>query len=212
MDTAQDGPREAALCFESASAGIIRGIKQRDLLNTWLRLYDRSQRPPQIEDYQPERLSDELADIVYYSIDGTGQTPRIIIDSDGTRMSNAYGAVGRGRDLDDYLGKKLAPIIIPIYRECISRRLPVYTVSRVQDMYGRGVDYERLLMPFSDGVRVNRIIASLKTISEHGSFEIRNLMRANDVLPIYELRAVIDRELFHRLPGRIAANDVIEFD
>lgn len=201
-----------AVPFTDEGPRIIRSIKQRDLLNTWLRLYDKGQRPPRIEDYKPERLADELADIVYYSIDGIGETPRIIIDSNGTRMSNAYGATGKGRDLDEYLGKKLAPIIIPIYRECICRQLPVYTVSQVQDMYGCSVDYERLLMPFSDGLRITRIVASLKTISEHGSFEIRNLMRANDLLPVYELRAVIARDLFHRPPGRIASNDVIEFE
>lgn len=212
METVQERALEIPVRFASESPGIIRSIKQRDLLNTWLRLYDRLQCPPKFEDYQPERLSDELADTVYYTIDDTYEVPHITIDSDGTRMSNAYGAIGKGRDLDEYLGKKLAPIIIPIYQECIQRRLPVYTVSRVQDMYGLGVDYERLLMPFTDGDRVTRIVASLKTISEHGSFEIRNLMRANDVLPVYELRAVIDRNLFHRPPGRIDANDIIEFD
>jgi hypothetical protein len=212
MAPPEQTPAEPSVRFDEEGPGIIRSIKQRDLLNTWLRLYERDQHPPRFEDYQPERMSDELADIVYYTIDGTDETPRIIIDSDGTRMSNAYGATGKGRDLDEYLGKKLVPLIIPIYRRCIHRRLPVYTVSRVQDMYGRGVDYERLLLPFSDGGRITRIIASLKTISEHGSFEIRNLMRANDVLPIYELRAVIARDLFHRQPGGIVANDVIEFD
>ena len=58
---------------------------------------------------------------------------------------------------------------------------------------------------------VTHIIASLKTISEDGSFEIRNLMRGNDALPTAKLRAVIDRELFHRTPGRIPSADVIEF-
>ena len=212
MEPVQQAPARHHVRFDDESPGIIRSIKQRDLLNTWLRLYDRVQRPPRFEDYQPERLTDELADIVYYTIEHGGDAPRIIIDSDGTRLSNAYGATGKGRELDEYLGKKLAPIIMPIYRECIRRGLPLYTVSKVQDMYGRGVDYERLLMPFSDGARVTRIVASLKTISEHGSFEIRNLMRANDVLPIYELRAVIARDLFHRPPGRIAANDVVEFE
>ena len=36
-------------------------------------------------------------------------------------------------------------------------------------------------------------------------------MRGNDTLPTPKLRAVIDRDLFHRAPGRIAAGDVIEF-
>jgi hypothetical protein len=212
MGLVQQTPIGHEARFDDEGPGIIRSIKQRDLLNTWLRLFSRDQHIPRFEEYRPERLTDELPDIVYYTIDGTGETSRIIIDSDGTRMSNAYGSVGKGRDLVEYLGKKLVPIIIPIYRECIRRQLPVYTVSKVQDMYGLAVDYERLLLPFSDGVRVTRIVASLKTISEHGSFEIRNLMRANDVLPVYELRAVIARDLFHRPPGRIAANDVVEFE
>jgi hypothetical protein len=100
---------------------------------------------------------------------------------------------------------------MPIYFRCIDRALPVYTVSQVDDASGRIVNYERLLLPFSDSDGVTHIIASLKTISDDGGFEIRNLMRANDTLPNYKLRSVIDRDLFHRAPGRIAAADLIEF-
>jgi hypothetical protein len=101
---------------------------------------------------------------------------------------------------------------MPIYYECIARKLPVYTIATIDDIYGRLVAYERLLMPFSDGGEVTHILASLKTISEDGGFEIKNLMRGNDSLPTPKLRSVIDRDLFHRAPGRIAAGDVIEFD
>ena len=59
--------------------------------------------------------------------------------------------------------------------------------------------------------KVTHIIASLKTISEDGGFEIRNLMRGNDKLPVPKLRSIIDRDLFHRAPGRIPAGDVLEF-
>jgi hypothetical protein len=88
----------------------------------------------------------------------------------------------------------------------------VYTIFNIDDAYGRTVDYERLLLPFSEGGKVTHIIASLKTISEDGGFEIKNLMRRNDALPTPKLRAVIDRDPFHRAPGRIVAVDVIEFD
>jgi hypothetical protein len=100
---------------------------------------------------------------------------------------------------------------MPVYYECVERALPVYTISTIDDLYGRIVAYERLLMPFSEGGSVTHIIASLKTISEDGGFEIRNLMRGNDTLPTAKLRSVIDRDLFHRAPGRIPAGDVIEF-
>jgi hypothetical protein len=197
--------------FESANPTIIKSIKQRDLLNTWLRLYARERRTPRIGDYQPERLADELPDLVYCTVDTAREPPRIFIESDGTRLASAFGNSGKGRYLDDYLGTRLAPIVMPIYYQCVARALPVYTVSNIDDVYGRIVAYERMLLPFSESGNVSHVIASLKTISEDGGFEIRNLMRGNITLPTSILRAVINRDLFHRAPGRIPAGDTIEF-
>ena len=197
--------------FESASPSVVKSIKQRDLLNTWLRLYARDQSVPRMEEYQPERIEDELPDLVFYSIDTSAERPRLTIQSNGTRMSSAYGNTGKGRYLDEYLGARLAPIVMPVYHECIDRRLPAYTIANIDDIYGRIVAYERLLMPFSDGGNVTHIIASLKTISEDGGFEIKNLMRGSDQLPVPKLRTIIDRDLFHRAPGRIPSGDILEF-
>ena len=108
--------------------------------------------------------------------------------------------------------RRLASIVMPVYHHCIARKLPVYTIANIDDIYGRIVAYERLLLPFAEGGEVTHIIASLKTISDEGGFEINNLMRGNDKLPVPKLRAVIDRDLFHRAPGRIAAGDVMEFE
>jgi hypothetical protein len=197
--------------FESARPSIVKSIKQRDLLNTWLRLYARAQTLPILAEYEPERLGDEAADLVFYTVDATVMPPRLTIQSDGTRMSSAYGQTGKGKLLDQYLGARLAPIVMPVYYECIARKLPAYTISRINDIFGRVVAYERLLLPFSDLSGVTHIIASLKTISEDGGFEIKNLMRGLDTLPTPRLRCVIDRDLFHRAPGRISSGDVIEF-
>jgi hypothetical protein len=198
--------------FESANPTVVKSIKQRDLLNTWLRLYARDQSVPRIWEYQPTRLEEEFPDLVYYTVDTTLEPPQLTIQSEGTRMSSAYGDTGKGRFLDEYLGPTLACIVMPVYYKCIERALPVYTIANIDDIYGRPVAYERLLLPFAQGRKVTHIIASLKTISEDGSFEIRNLMRGNDTLPKPKLSAVIDRDLFHRAPGRIAAGDVIEFN
>jgi len=197
--------------FESANPSVVKSIKQRDLLNTWLRLFARERLLPRIEEYQPARIEEELPDLVYYTVDVANWPPRLTIQSDGTRMASAYGHTGKGRLLDEYLGPRLAPIVMPAYYECIARRLPVYTISNIDDSYGRIVAYERLLLPFSVADNVTHVIASLKTICEDGGFEIRNLMRGNDTLPTAKLRTVIDRDLFHRAPGRIPAGDVIEF-
>jgi hypothetical protein len=203
--------RDIAVDFLSANPTVVKSIKQRDLLNIWLRLYAREQRLPRLDEFQPDRLTDELPDLVYFTVAAAQEPPRLTIQSDGTRISSAYGHTGKGKLLEDYLGPRLAPIVMPVYLTCVKRALPVYTIAHVDDIYGRVVAYERLLMPFATGDTVTDLIASLKTISEDGGFEMRNLMRDHQALPRPKLRAVIDRDLFHRAPGRIVPGDVIEF-
>jgi hypothetical protein len=201
-----------ALEFASAGPSAVKSIRQRDLLNGWLRLYARDQSAPGIEDYQPQRLEEERSDLVYYTVAQDHEPPRFIIQSEGTRMSSAYGRTGKGNTLEAYVGPLLAPFVMPVYYECVRRKLPVYTISHIDDIYGRVVAYERLLLPFAKDGAVTDVIASLKTICEDGGFEIKNLMRGDDALPRPKLRVVIDRDLFHRLPGRIPGGDVIEFN
>ena len=55
--------------FESAGPSVVKSIKQRDLLNTWLRLFARNQSIPRMSEYQPERIEDELPDLVFYTVD-----------------------------------------------------------------------------------------------------------------------------------------------
>jgi len=198
------------LDFESANPTIVKSIKQRDFLNTWLRLFVRTQTLPRIDEFQPARIEEELPDLVFLKVENA-ETPRLIIERDGARLMSAFGNSGAGKYLDEYLGSKLAPLITPIYHECLIRGLPVYTIANVDDTFGRIVAYERLLLPFAEGSGVTHVIASLKTICEDGGFEIRNLMRGSDSLPATKRRAVIDRDLFHRAPGRIPTGDLIEF-
>src|SRR5258707_15777780 len=100
---------------------------------------------------------------------------------------------------------------MPVYYSCIARRLPLYTIANIDDIYGRIVAYERLLMPFSQGGNVTHVIASLKTISDDGGFEIKNLMRGNYNFPTPKMRTEIGRDLFHAGPGRIPSGPVIAF-
>ncbi len=197
--------------FASAGPSVVKSIRQRELLNGWLALYVRGHSLPQRLDYRPERLDEEKPDIVNYSVEADTDPPRLIIQSEGTRMASAYGHTGKGRALEAYVGPRLAPFVMPAYYECVKRRLPVYTIADIDDIYGRVVAYERLLMPFGQDGTVTGVIGSLKMICEDGGFELKNLMRGNDALPRPRLRAVIDRELYHRPPGRIASGDQIEF-
>ena len=95
--------------FQSANPSVVKSIRQRDLLNTWLRLYARKQSIPRIGDYEPSRLVDELPDMVSYSVDCAQQPPRLMIQIQGTRLASAYGPVGEHRYLDEYLGPDFVP-------------------------------------------------------------------------------------------------------
>src|ERR1700747_3666999 len=95
--------RTSALEFKSAHPSIVKSIKQRDLLNTWLRLYAREGQAPGIEEYQPARLADELPELIYYTVDTTRRPSRLTIQSDGARLSTAYGRTGSGRYLDEHI-------------------------------------------------------------------------------------------------------------
>jgi hypothetical protein len=191
--------------FESATPSIVRSVKQRDLLNTWIRLRGRSL--PPIAEYRPARLEEEMRELVYYVVRRDGDGFRFVIDSNGSTSALAYGTSHNnniGTDLRDYLPASMRPLVLPLYAECARRMLPAYTVSLVSDINGRSVVHERLLLPFFKDGEVSHIIASLKSISEDGKFEINNLLRDPDKLPEYKIRAVIDQDLVAGQGGREA--------
>lgn len=59
---------EAPVTFDSLTPSAVKSVRQRDLLNAWLRAYAVRGRLPRVEDYRPERLSEEMGDLVYYRI------------------------------------------------------------------------------------------------------------------------------------------------
>jgi len=183
--------------FESASPAIVKSIKQRDLLNAWLRLY-RGGRQPTLAAYAPDRLNDEERDLVYYKVFANENGPRFLINSEGSRLAQGYGRVDTGNKgtwLDEYLRPEVVPIVLPVYLECARRMLPIYTIAKIVDVRGQTIDYERLMLPFFAGGRLSDILMSAKLISEASRFELNNLFRVREKLPVPTLRAVIDRDL-----------------
>ena len=47
--------------FASADPSLVRSIKQREFLNAWLRAAAKHRPLPFVDDFQPNRVSDELA-------------------------------------------------------------------------------------------------------------------------------------------------------
>jgi hypothetical protein len=202
--------------FESANPSVVRSVKQRDLLNAWLRALGKRTLPA-IGDYQPDRIADELADMMGFDVVGEGCDARFRITQEGSRLTATYGNEHidpdkrTNRYLDDAIGPARYARVVPSYRACLTRRRPTYSVSTVQDQDGKDVSYERLLLPFGSAGNVEQIVGSYKAISIEGGFKINNLMGIRSKSrPESVINAIIDLDIIRSPAGRGAADDIIE--
>jgi hypothetical protein len=203
--------------FESANPSVIRSVKQRDLLNAWLRALGKGRTLPALVDYRPERIADELADMMGYEVDGEGDHARFLITQSGSTLSATYGNEHidpdkrTNRYLDDAIGPARYARVVPSYRACLARKRPTYSVSMVQDADGKDVSYERLLLPFGSAGNVEQIVGSFKAISIEGGFKITNLMGVRSrATPVGVINAVIDLDFVRSPANTSASNDLIE--
>jgi hypothetical protein len=204
--------------FESADPSVIRSIRQRDLLNTWLRAGGRQRPMPLLRDFQPERVDDEMVDMMGYDVVGEGDGARFLITHQGARLATTYGneridPAERPRFLDEKVGPERYANVVDLYRACLRHKRPAYSISTVQDADGKEVSYERLLMPFGSGEVVQQIVGSFKSISIEGGFKISNLMGLKPKAePAILVRAIIDRAFVPAQAGPHSSGEVIELD
>jgi hypothetical protein len=203
--------------FESANPSVVRAIKQRDLLNVWLRARGKYRALPLRADYRPDRIADELAEMMGFYVEGGGDSARFLITQEGSRLTATYGNEHIAPDkrtnryLDDAIGPARYARVVPSYRACLTRKRPTYSISMVQDPDGKDVSYERLLLPFGSGEVVEQIVGSYKAISIEGRFKIDNLMGIRSkAVPETVINAVIDLVFAAAPSSDRAANDVIE--
>jgi hypothetical protein len=205
--------------FCSASPSIVRSVKQRDLLNAWLRAFDKRRALPRLEDYRPDRIADELADLMGFDIIGAGKRVRFLITQEGSRLTATYGNEHidpdkrTNRYLDDAIGPQRYARVLPSYLACLAHRRPTYSVAMVQDADGKDVSYERLLLPFGTADAVEQIVGSYKAISIEGGFKIKDLMGVSSKpVPESVIKAVIDRNIVMNSSRYAAADDLVELD
>jgi hypothetical protein len=203
--------------FTSANPSVIRSVKQRDLLNTWLRAFGKCRALPMLADYRPDRIDDELAEMMGYNVEGDGCDTRFVITQAGARLSKTYGSEHLDPDqrinryLDDALGPERYARVIPSYRACVAHGRPSYSISMVQDADGKDVSFERLLLPFGTAGKVEQIVGSFKAISIEGGFQVSNLMGIKaPTTPVCVVRAVIDHDFVPGAAVHAASDDVIE--
>jgi hypothetical protein len=204
--------------FTGADPSIVKSIRQRYLLNEWLRAAGKRQPMPLVRDFQLDRVDDEMADMMGYDVVGEADGARFLITHQGARLATTYGNERvdpgeRRRFLDEAIGPERYANVVDIYRTCLRHKRPVYSISTVNDADGKEVSYERLLMPFGEGEAVQQIIGSFKSISIEGGFQISNLMGLRPKAePVILVRAIIDRTFVPAQSGRHSADEIIELD
>lgn len=203
--------------FESANPSVVRSIRQRDLLNTWLRAVVKPRPLPVLADYRPECLADELPDMMGFDVEGLGDAARFLITQEGATLTKVYGnehidpLQRTNRYLDDAIGPDRYEHVVTLYRTCLACKRPTYSISLVQDPDGKDVQYERLLLPFGGADSVEQIVGSYKAISTEGHFKISNLMGMRPrPEPVIMVRAVIDQGIVRGSRHTRASEDVIE--
>jgi|SRR3954469_20427844 len=205
--------------FASSDPSVVRSIKQRELLNKWLRAAAGHRPLPLIRDFQPSRFGEELSDMMGFDVVGQGDAARFLITQEGATVTATYGnehvepASRTNRYLDDAIGPQRYANVIALYRACLTHRRPAYSISTVQDADDKDVSYERLLLPFGSGDAVEQIVGSYKSISIEGGFKIKNLMGLRPkAVPVILVRAIIDRDFVPNSASRQPSDDVIELD
>lgn len=210
---------EFHLEFASANPSVIRSVKQRVLLNAWLRARA-APRPrvlPSIRDYQPDHIADEMADMMGFDVTGDGEDARFLITQEGARLTATYGNehIEPDKRINRYLDDAIDAIryarVRPCYQVCLTRKRPTYSISMVRDADGKEVSFERLLLPFGSADSVEQIVGSYKSISIEGGFKITNLMAATpNTEPVRLVSAIIDLDFVRGPAVRGASDDVIE--
>jgi hypothetical protein len=205
--------------FASANPSVVRSVKQRELLNAWLRARTRPRpRPlPSVRDYQPDRIADEMADMMGFDVTGDGEDARFLITQEGARLAATYGNEHikpdkrTNRYLDDAIDAIRYARVWPCYQVCLTRKRPTYSICMVRDTDGKEVSFERLLLPFGSADSVEQIVGSYKAISIEGGFKITNLMAATaNTAPVSLVSAIIDLDFVRGPVARGASDDVIE--
>ena len=204
--------------FTSADPSVIKSIRQRYLLNEWLRLAGKRPPMPLQRDFQLDRVDEETVDMMGYDVVGEADGARFLITHQGARLATTYGnervdPAERRRFLDEAIGPERYANVVDIYRTCLRHKRPVYSISTVDDADGKEVSYERLLMPFGEGEAVQQIIGSFKSISIEGGFKISNLMGLRPKAePVILVRAIIDRAFVPAQSGQHSSDEIIELD
>ncbi len=140
-----------------------------------------------------EEIGQQVDTLMFCDVAGSGAAPRFLIRYLGRRLQEAYGGARTGEYLDDVLPAVWREGAMKTYQQAITGR-PVYNIVETRDRGGCDVLLERLILPFTTSVGVDRILSSVETISAEGKFEQAGLSESPFVGSNCLINAVIDAD------------------
>jgi hypothetical protein len=152
------------LTFKLGSLQAIKSISQRNLALYWDRLHD-GVNLPSFDLFHPPSRAHEPKQLVVWAVEGSGESRRFRALSQGAFIAEASGERWEGKTLDEVTPPRLFPLFSSASNECAHRACAIYTILSTQNEAGHTIDLERLLLPFGNQGRVERIVASLQLIS-----------------------------------------------
>lgn len=177
--------------FTSSQPDVVRSINQGWLLVYWNRLRGAAHLPAW-HGLETKELAAMSASLCFFDVTENDGKARFLSRYRGTHIDEAFGNPGQGKFLDEILPPSYREAALATYRQVLVTQLPVYTIADLRDRNGRIVHYERLLLPFGrDGTVVDRILASLETVSPEGAFENRDIMISAPKPPAFALCTTI---------------------
>jgi len=196
--------------LEYRDSSVIRDIRQKVLVRAWERLRAQGGTCPSYAQFGFSRVEDELPDIGVVAICYDAAQPRFKVESSGSRIAAAFSRLSAvGRYLDEVIDADQWKLSEDQFHACVSECMPVYSVYSLEDADGRSVSHERLLLPFCDGCRADRILASLKSISIDGAFLNEGLLR-RDIRRTYSVKAIINQ--VSQRSSNASSDDLVEMD
>lgn len=164
-----------------SSAEVVRHVPHRWLINQWARAGGRVTDPAMVP-FSFEPASIDMLRSILTRVIGSDE-PRYQILHHGSLLSAARGLEARGLYLDEVLSPASREYILAQYDLCRRIRKPVYSISCISDVHNVPVDYEKLLLPFTNAQgEVHCIFTATLLISTEGRFE-RDGIFANGDFP-----------------------------
>lgn len=175
--------------FERSSPDVIRSVRQRWLLSHWSRARGKDV-VPAWKSFDADDLA-KMAESLLFCDVAIEEGVRFMIRFRGQRIVETLGQK-EAKYLDEILPALIRDETLTAYQEAVRTRQPVFTIASTRDPGGKPVNLERLVLPFGrDGSVVDRILASLEMVSIEGSFNSRELLKAQSTPPTTSLNAII---------------------